>query len=162
MAVEKGCRLVGVNLNNCRVRDELCPPFFANVGALFVPFSPRIIAEALVLAASRCLSLVLLRRPSLLRIWISADRYRRSASASAQSVRRRAQATLGKMNCRLATARWTRRPTSCCSRRPRVVPTGAPCGSPVVNYHGLGLLDRWRDRFLDAAAAEQRYVGQTE
>jgi hypothetical protein len=46
-AVEKGCRLIGVNLNNCRLQDRLCPSFFANVGALFVPFSSRIIAEAL-------------------------------------------------------------------------------------------------------------------
>ena len=46
-AVEKGCRLIGVNLNNCRFRDGLCPQFFANVGALFVPFSSRILAEAL-------------------------------------------------------------------------------------------------------------------
>ena len=46
-AVEKGCRLIGANLNNCRFKDELCPNFFANVGALFVPFSCRIIAEAL-------------------------------------------------------------------------------------------------------------------
>jgi hypothetical protein len=46
-AVEKGCRLIGANLNNCRVKDALCPDFFANVGALFVPFSSRIIAEAL-------------------------------------------------------------------------------------------------------------------
>ncbi len=48
VAVEKGCRLVGVNLNNCRFKEALCPSFFANVGALFVPFSPRIVAEALV------------------------------------------------------------------------------------------------------------------
>jgi hypothetical protein len=46
-AVEKGCRLIGVNLNNCRIRDAWCPAFFANVGALFVPFSSRILAEAL-------------------------------------------------------------------------------------------------------------------
>lgn len=46
-AVEKGCRLIGVNLNNCRFRDDLCPAFFADVGALFVPFSSRIIANAL-------------------------------------------------------------------------------------------------------------------
>lgn len=46
-AVEKGCRLIGVNLNNCRFKDALCPDFFANVGALFVPFSSRILAEAL-------------------------------------------------------------------------------------------------------------------
>ena len=46
-AAEQGCRLIGVNLNNCRSQDGLCPAFFANVGALFVPFSSRIIAEAL-------------------------------------------------------------------------------------------------------------------
>ena len=47
-AVEKGCRMIGVNLNNCRMRDELCPSFFYNVGALFVPYSTRILSEALV------------------------------------------------------------------------------------------------------------------
>ena len=46
-AVEKGCRMIGVNLNNCRSKDDLCPSFFANVGAMFVPFSSRILAEAL-------------------------------------------------------------------------------------------------------------------
>lgn len=46
-AVEKGCRLIGANLNNCRIKDALCPTFFADVGALFVPFSSRILAEAL-------------------------------------------------------------------------------------------------------------------
>jgi hypothetical protein len=47
VAVEKGCRLIGVNLNNCRFKDKLCPSFFASVGALFVPFSSRIVAKAL-------------------------------------------------------------------------------------------------------------------
>lgn len=47
VAVEKGCRLIGANLNSCRFRDSLCPAFFANVGALFVPFSSRILGEAL-------------------------------------------------------------------------------------------------------------------
>ena len=46
-AVDKGCRLIGVNLNNCKFKDALCPPFFANVGALFASFSSRILAEAL-------------------------------------------------------------------------------------------------------------------
>jgi len=46
-AVEKGCRLIGVNLNNSRFKDGLCPDFFASVGALFVPFSSRVMAEAL-------------------------------------------------------------------------------------------------------------------
>jgi hypothetical protein len=47
VAMQTGCRLIGVNLNNSRSRDRLCPPFFANRGALFVPYSPRIIAKAL-------------------------------------------------------------------------------------------------------------------
>ena len=46
-AVEKGCRMIGVNLNNSRIKDALCPSFFANVGAIFVPYSSRILAEAL-------------------------------------------------------------------------------------------------------------------
>jgi hypothetical protein len=47
VAVEKGCRLIGANLNNRRLKDGLCPDFFANVGALFVPCSSRVLAEAL-------------------------------------------------------------------------------------------------------------------
>jgi hypothetical protein len=46
-AIEKGCRMIGVNLNNCRFKDWRCPLFFGDKGALFVPFSPRILAEAL-------------------------------------------------------------------------------------------------------------------
>jgi hypothetical protein len=46
-AIEKECRLIGVNLNNCRFKDGLCPSFFADKSALFVPFSSRILAEAL-------------------------------------------------------------------------------------------------------------------
>jgi MTH538 TIR-like domain (DUF1863) len=30
VATEKGCRLIGVNLNNVRFRDALCPYFFAD------------------------------------------------------------------------------------------------------------------------------------
>jgi hypothetical protein len=47
VAIEKGCRLIGVNLNNSRFKDDLCPWFFADKGALFVPFSSRIVASAL-------------------------------------------------------------------------------------------------------------------
>jgi len=47
VAIEKGCRLIGVNLNNVRVKDGLCPGFFAEVGAIFVPYSSRILSEAL-------------------------------------------------------------------------------------------------------------------
>jgi hypothetical protein len=47
VAIEKGCRLIGINLNNSRFKDYLCPWFFAEKGALFVPFSSRIVAKAL-------------------------------------------------------------------------------------------------------------------
>jgi hypothetical protein len=47
VAMEKGCRLIGVNLNHCRFKDWLCPYFFADKGAMFVPFSSRIVGEAL-------------------------------------------------------------------------------------------------------------------
>jgi len=47
IAIEKGCRLIGVNINNCRFKDWLCPYFFADKGAVFVPFSSRIVAEAM-------------------------------------------------------------------------------------------------------------------
>jgi hypothetical protein len=47
VAAEKGCRLIGVNLNDCRFADWLCPWFFSDRGALFVPFSSRIVAAAL-------------------------------------------------------------------------------------------------------------------
>jgi len=47
VAIEKGCRLIGVNLNNCRFKDWLCPWFFADKGAIFVPLSSRILATAL-------------------------------------------------------------------------------------------------------------------
>jgi hypothetical protein len=47
VAIEKGCRLIGANLNNCRFKDSLCPLFFTGKGAIFVPLSSRIMAEAL-------------------------------------------------------------------------------------------------------------------
>jgi len=47
VAIEKGCRLIGANINDARFKDFLCPDFFANKGALFVPFSSRIVAKAL-------------------------------------------------------------------------------------------------------------------
>jgi|KBSMisStandDraft_5_1062788.scaffolds.fasta_scaffold1849412_1 Thoeris protein ThsB, TIR-like domain len=46
-AVEKGCRLIGVNLSGSRFVDGLSPWFFRNRGALYVPYSPHIVAEAL-------------------------------------------------------------------------------------------------------------------
>jgi hypothetical protein len=47
VAIEKGCRLIGVNLNGSKFKDYLCPVFFENKGAVFVPFSSKIIAKAL-------------------------------------------------------------------------------------------------------------------
>jgi hypothetical protein len=47
VALDKGCRMIGINLNNSRFKDALCPWFFADKGALFVPFSSRIVAKAL-------------------------------------------------------------------------------------------------------------------
>lgn len=47
VAIEKGCKLIGVNLNNERFKDDLCPYFFEDIGAIFVPFSPKILSEAL-------------------------------------------------------------------------------------------------------------------
>jgi hypothetical protein len=46
-AIEKGYRLIGMNLNDCRLKDWLCPWFFADKGAVFMPLSSRIGAEAL-------------------------------------------------------------------------------------------------------------------
>jgi len=47
IAIEKGCRLIGANLNDWRFKDAFCPLFFGDKGAMFVPFSSRILAEAL-------------------------------------------------------------------------------------------------------------------
>ena len=48
LAIEKGCRLIGVNLDKWWTRNPAtCPTIMRDVGALFVPFSPPIIAEAL-------------------------------------------------------------------------------------------------------------------
>lgn len=48
VALEKNCRIIGINLDNSRrVVDATCPPIIRNIGAIFVPFSPDIIAYAL-------------------------------------------------------------------------------------------------------------------
>ena len=47
VAIEKGCRLIGVIINTYRFKDPFCLGFFADKGAMFVPFSSRIVAEAL-------------------------------------------------------------------------------------------------------------------
>ena len=48
VAIENECRLIGVNIDKWRlVNPTICPPFFRNVGAVFVPFSAPIINHAL-------------------------------------------------------------------------------------------------------------------
>jgi hypothetical protein len=48
VAIEKGCRLIGVNLDRWRsMNPTTCPAMFRKVDALFVPFSPHIVAHAL-------------------------------------------------------------------------------------------------------------------
>lgn len=48
VAKEKGCRIIGVNLDGSRqMIDATCPPIIKDIGALFVPFSPKIVAYAL-------------------------------------------------------------------------------------------------------------------
>lgn len=48
VAIEKGCNLIGVNLDGRRhLNPDLCPPVMQDVGAVFVPYSAAIIAYAL-------------------------------------------------------------------------------------------------------------------
>lgn len=48
VAIEKGCAIIGVNLDGSRQYNEAkCPPVIRNVGAIFVPYSPKIIQYAL-------------------------------------------------------------------------------------------------------------------
>jgi hypothetical protein len=47
VAIETGCRLIGVNLNANRFVHPLTPRFFLNKGALHVPYSPHILEQAL-------------------------------------------------------------------------------------------------------------------
>ncbi|MFH4621424.1 TIR domain-containing protein [Vibrio furnissii] len=48
VAIEKGCTIIGVNLDGSRsmVRDT-CPPIIRDIGAIFVPYSPAIVAYAI-------------------------------------------------------------------------------------------------------------------
>ncbi|GMA60298.1 TIR domain-containing protein [Alicyclobacillus fastidiosus] len=48
VAREKGCRIIGVNLNGTRNYDpERCPKIIRDIGAVFVSYSPAIISYAL-------------------------------------------------------------------------------------------------------------------
>lgn len=48
VAVEKRCRIIGINIDKSRsVVDATCPPIIRKIGAIFIPFSPKIVAYAL-------------------------------------------------------------------------------------------------------------------
>jgi len=48
VAIEKQCRIIGINLDGSRtINNDNCPPIMRNIGAIFVPFSPKIVAYAL-------------------------------------------------------------------------------------------------------------------
>ena len=48
VAIEKGCTIIGVNLDGSkRIVERTCPPIIRDIGAIFVPFSPYIIKYAL-------------------------------------------------------------------------------------------------------------------
>jgi hypothetical protein len=47
IAIEKGCTIIGVNLDGEKKITAKCPAIIKNIGAIFVPFSPQIIAYAL-------------------------------------------------------------------------------------------------------------------
>lgn len=48
-AREQGCAIIGINLDGARqIIERKCPPAIRDVGAVFIPFSPRIVAYALV------------------------------------------------------------------------------------------------------------------
>lgn len=48
VAIEKKCRIIGINLDGSRqVNSATCPPIIRNIGAMFVPFSPKIVQFAL-------------------------------------------------------------------------------------------------------------------
>ena len=48
VAIEKECTIIGVNLDGSRQIDhETCPAIIKDIGAVFVPFSPKIIQYAL-------------------------------------------------------------------------------------------------------------------
>jgi hypothetical protein len=48
VAKENDCRIIGINLDgSSRVVDATCPSIIRNIGAIFLPFSPKIVAYAM-------------------------------------------------------------------------------------------------------------------
>lgn len=45
VAIEKECTIIGVNLDKSRrIKKDTCPPIIRDIGAIFVPYSPKIVA----------------------------------------------------------------------------------------------------------------------
>ncbi len=48
IAIEQQCTIIGINLNGSQtMQNATCPPIIRDIGAIFVPFSPKIVAYAL-------------------------------------------------------------------------------------------------------------------
>ena len=48
IAIERSCTIIGVNLDgSTKMQPETCPPIIQDIGAIFVPFSPEIVAHAI-------------------------------------------------------------------------------------------------------------------
>ena len=48
VAIEKDCTIIGVNLNGARQMEiSTCPPIIRDIGAIFIPFSPKIVGYAI-------------------------------------------------------------------------------------------------------------------
>lgn len=48
VAIEKDCTIIGVNLDGSRqMVQSTCPPIIRDIGAIFVPFSPHVVAYAI-------------------------------------------------------------------------------------------------------------------
>lgn len=48
VAIEKGCTIIGINLDRTmRMQTATCPPIIRDIGAVFVAFSPKIVAYAI-------------------------------------------------------------------------------------------------------------------
>lgn len=48
VAVEKGCTIIGVNLDGLKqIVETKCPPVIKDIGAIFIPYSPKIIKYAI-------------------------------------------------------------------------------------------------------------------
>jgi len=48
VAIDKNCTIIGVNLDgSMTMKRDTCPPIIRDIGAIFVPFSPQIVAYAI-------------------------------------------------------------------------------------------------------------------